>query len=311
MVWGSNITTWLGWYDDLYTIKGTVLTITSGIILLDPQFKPKGRNPLVSEHRSFSARPKNLSYRGEEYPRNSSKDCFCFCIFHDPQLLRIAVRYPFAILRDLLRIIASEWLTVNACVKRELSTIEIKLEKEQPSLDELEVWLKSLFIHRRRISKYQEHIRDTLRFCTSQGQPCWPKNTTTEEGSAIASDLEDDFKGVEELIGEKKERISKDITLLASLIALEEGRQSTKKNQGIARLTTIATIFLPFSTIATILGMQGNYSPNAERFWVFWAVAVPVTAVIVLLYWNLDPISTCIKKISTTGGNKLKRLTGD
>src|SRR5437773_935243 len=80
------------------------------------------------------------------------------------------------------------------------------------------------------------------------------------------------------------DRIAKDMELLVNLVAIGEQRQSMIKNRTVTTLTTVATVFLPFSTIATVLGMQGDYAPGEAKFWVVWAVSVPITVAIMLVY---------------------------
>jgi hypothetical protein len=43
--------------------------------------------------------------------------------------------------------------------------------------------------------------------------------------------------------------------------------------------------------ITTILGMQGNYAPGAESVWLFWAVAIPLTAGIFGMQFRVKVIS--------------------
>jgi Mg2+ and Co2+ transporter CorA len=65
--------------------------------------------------------------------------------------------------------------------------------------------------------------------------------------------------------------------LLTALVAIGEGEQGLDENHGIARLSFVATIFLPFTTVSTIMGMQGNNAPGSSEFWVFWVVSVLLT----------------------------------
>ncbi|KAF9876751.1 hypothetical protein CkaCkLH20_05597 [Colletotrichum karsti] len=44
----------------------------------------------------------------------------------------------------------------------------------------------------------------------------------------------------------------------------------------VGRLTSMATIFLPVSLVATIFSMGGEFAAGERMFWVFWVIAVPV-----------------------------------
>lgn len=53
---------------------------------------------------------------------------------------------------------ASNWIVINEYVNRELATIEYILEKEEPTFRDLEIYLKDLYIYRRRVTRYHELI---------------------------------------------------------------------------------------------------------------------------------------------------------
>jgi hypothetical protein len=62
-------------------------------------------------------------------------------------------------------------------------------------------------------------------------------------------------------------------------------RHNKDKQEGAIYVFTIVTvIFLPISTVASVLGMNTNDIRNMEKTqWVFWAAAVPLTAVIIVV----------------------------
>ena len=104
-------------------------------------------------------------------PRNSedidSSYCASFinCLRQDENLNKGGIPSPFVLLKDLYRIIASEWIVVNTCWEREWNTIEWRLEREEPRLKNLDRYLKSLFISRRRITLYETLVQDQLSAC--------------------------------------------------------------------------------------------------------------------------------------------------
>lgn len=201
--------------------------------------------------------------------------------------LQAAVEDVLFAIGDIYRVVASEWLTVNEYVSRELATIEFRLEREEPNIQDLELHLKDLFTLRRCCSRYHELITDARAQCKQRGRRSWPKSSSPI-ATENAKDLEEDFEHLQGLLQGTCNRIEKNIRLLTTLVAIGENKQGIEKNHGLTRLTLIATIFLPFSTLAAILGMQGPYSPVGNRFWVFWIVAVPITAsVVTLALWRL------------------------
>jgi len=161
-----------------------------------------------------------------------------------------------------------------------MATIEYILEKEESGFRDLEVYLKDLYVFRRRCTKYHELITHTKEQCSSRGQQHWP-HSVSEIAIENAKDSENDFIYLENKVQGTGQRIEKNINLLTALVSIGEGKQALDENHGIIRLTLLATVFLPFSTVAAILGMQGGYAPGAGSFRLFWAVAVPLTGFIV------------------------------
>lgn len=54
---------------------------------------------------------------------------------------------------------------------------------------------------------------------------------------------------------------------------------------GIARITYLGGLLLPFTAVATVLSMSEPFSPDGNRFWVFWAASIPLTVFTVLLIY--------------------------
>lgn len=190
---------------------------------------------------------------------------------------------PFLLLGDVYRLVASKWIIINEYINRELATTEYILEKEEPGFRDLEVYLKDLYIYRRRCTRYHELITEAKEQCSSRGQKSWATAPISEIGRETSSDVEGDFVFLQAKTERTAQRIEKNINLLTALVAIGEGKQGLDENHGISRLSLLAAIFLPFSTVATILSMQGNYAPGQGGFWVFWAVAIPLWAFIIVV----------------------------
>ncbi|KAI9675770.1 MAG: hypothetical protein M1817_001137 [Caeruleum heppii] len=201
-------------------------------------------------------------------------------------LQRAAPTDIFLLLTDLYLLLASEWLVVDEYVNRELATIEYRLEKEHPTFRELQAMLKALFILRRRCTRYSELIVEMQTQCQQRGQGSWPR-TRTDDLASFAADtatsLVADFAFLHSRACRTIARIEKNINLLTALVSIGEAEQALLKNDGVARLTLVAALYLPFSTVAAVLAIPGDIAPGQHRFWVFWATAVPLTALVVLV----------------------------
>lgn len=210
-------------------------------------------------------------------------------------LRRIASSDCFFVLGDLYQLAASNWMVINEYINRDITAIEYKLEREEPSFLDLELYLKELYIHRRRITRYLELISETKDQCVKRGPRGWPQDPTSELAVEQARDWEDDFVNLQAWFNATSQRMEKNIRLLTALVAIGEGKQSLTENHGIARLSLLAMIFLPFSSVATILGIQGSFAPGEGKFWLFWVVAIILTTFVVGIFLLYDRIMHHLK----------------
>lgn len=202
---------------------------------------------------------------------------------NNPSLLEIAKTDCFFVLGDVYRLVASSWIVINEYVNRELATIEYILEKEEPTFRNLEVYLKDLYIYRRRVTRYHELITQAKEQCTTRGQQSWSHDLTSKLALENATDVESDFIYLQDKALATSRRIEKDIDLLTALVSIGEGKQALDENHALTRLSLLAMVFLPFSTVATIFSIQGGFGPGEGMFWLFWVIAIALTGFILCL----------------------------
>lgn len=222
--------------------------------------------------------------------RDTYHSCLVHCLKLNPILQVSAIPGPLVILHDLYRMISSEWIAVNMYIERDLNTIEWRLEiDKQATLEAFESLLNKLFIMRRRITKYESLVNEQLQSCRSCCPISWRSSpassntssnliasTTSQMNCALSSDkviyaIENDFKQVQQLIHRNTNRIMQSVALITSLMSVREGKTSIAQNQRFGFLTVLATLFLPFNTVATIVAIQTDYGPTGDNFWIFWA----------------------------------------
>jgi Mg2+ and Co2+ transporter CorA len=187
-------------------------------------------------------------------------------------------------------------MVTHEYINRELATIEYILEKEEPGIQDLETYLKDLYGYRRRYTMYYNLLGEAKQQCQRRGQQNWRRSSTSDAAIAQAKDLEEDFTHLQSKMQLTGQRTEKNLNLLKSLVAISEGKHSVQENHRMAQITLVAAVFLPFSTVAAILGMQGTFAPGAEAFWVFWAVAIPLTLFIILTFVIYNSIERIIFK---------------
>jgi len=266
----------------------------------------------IIRYRIPNLRPKaNEAFDGDK-TRESFKEAFCSFLDHrcttDEIYRKTCATDPFLALYEGYRIIASEWLVVNEYVKGELANIERHLEKKDlkdSTFQELEKHLKELYRIRRRCNKDHELVVEAASQCEKRGQPLWPCSKGTSDGNSDAfkfaekhaRGLQDDFKYVLSNMSTTISRIEKDISLLMALVAISEGTQSLQENRGISFLTLVATIFLPCETVASVLAIQTQYAPGARYFWMLWAVALPLTILIITIFFLYPTVSSRLNQL--------------
>lgn len=64
------------------------------------------------------------------------------------------------------------------------------------------------------------------------------------------------------------------------VVALREAQASNLQAKSVRWLTVLGTFFVPLSVVAGVMSMGGEFLPGERKFWVYFAVIVPVLLVI-------------------------------
>lgn len=191
---------------------------------------------------------------------------------------------PVTIFKCLYRIIAAEWITVNAYLERDLNVIEWRLEREAPDIGTLNDFLKQLFMMRRRIRKYESLIEEHVHLILPSA---WLDPNTSVSYDTPEQDIASDTQQTLGLMHRNSERISQIVSLITSLMSVIESNRATSLNQRLTFLTILATVALPFNVFAAIFGMQTEYAPGESKSAVFWGSAGVTVAVVLVCYAGL------------------------
>lgn len=73
------------------------------------------------------------------------------------------------------------------------------------------------------------------------------------------------------------------VMVATSLIQLLDSRRSILEAINTKRLTFLALVFVPLAWVSSLFSMSDSYSPGHDLFWVYFATALPVLAVVLLL----------------------------
>jgi Mg2+ and Co2+ transporter CorA len=245
-----------------------------GIILLDPPFEPLdtlGSKVLASSYRSFQCRP---LFSDQDNGGLDKRGSYVDSVVEYLEHLNIRDHsdfHPLVVIKGVTYIVASEWITTNAYIERDLNTIEWMLESTKLDLEVFEKLLSKLFTHRRRIGKYASLVDNQAELFETGLPALWDNTTGSHLAKEALRDIRSNATQVRCVVKRNADRVGRSVDFLVSMMSVREGEQSVKQNHMLMFLTLVATFALPFNAVAAILGIQTKYGPENEGFWVFWA----------------------------------------
>jgi hypothetical protein len=106
-------------------------------------------------------------------------------------------------------------------------------------------------------------------------------DTSADTPPAIL-DARKDYKVLAHRLRPLRERANNLSTVANDIASLRAGFQGIEDSASGLSLSILATIIFPFTLVASLLSMPDEYAPGKSRFWIFFAVSIPLTCVIVL-----------------------------
>jgi len=198
-------------------------------------------------------------------------------------------------IQALLHIICAEWLTIADYIKTRLGQIEWEISFPEHFLDkhsEIDVALKKLHVWRRLVPLYREELTETLRRvfnfpCKSmsmigsgngfsQCQCAVQSSAPAKQGPINA--FRDDFTRALSYMEEYQQRIDRLTSVVTATISNKDSRRSLEDNRNVARLTWLATFFIPLSFVATIFSMQPDITMLGPTSIWYAEIALPLAA---------------------------------
>lgn len=83
------------------------------------------------------------------------------------------------------------------------------------------------------------------------------------------------------------------MSVITTHVSLMETEKSISDSKSLARLTVLGFFFVPASFVATFFSMGGKFSVGQPKFWIYFAVAIPVTFIAFIaafgtwrVWWN-------------------------
>lgn len=178
---------------------------------------------------------------------------------------------PHLLTKPLLFLLSSEWLLLIAYVKTRLSQIETGIQrpklyylKNDISRKRLHMWRKQVPLFREMVTETLEHALPAAARLTNSWQP--KAANSPMDRKAIVTDLSfDDVAGYEDIIPDFKrilaaindlqDRVDRLTDIVTAEISIEDTKRSLIETHNSARLTWLATIFVPLSLIRYVLNL--------------------------------------------------------
>lgn len=184
----------------------------------------------------------------------------------DPSIQSLAY-YP-------LRIVAAEWVKYIAvmqhCIKLyEYEGNHLDLEKFNMDLRELQGWRRRSMVSQHKVRVVIRHLR--------------MHNSVQPEHCADVGLILEDYEAIHRNIEEAGRRLENMLPVVTSLVQIIDARQSFAETANISRLTVLALVFVPLSYVSSLFSMNTTNMPGSPYFWVYFAVAIPVTLVVFLI----------------------------
>ena len=177
-----------------------------------------------------------------------------------------------------LMIVCAEWYTLVKYATTRLTQLEWEIENPdlQSKNGGLQITINKLHSWRRRFPIFRTLVLEVL-------------EKVIERDSFISSpenhvrDLQRDFKILLSNIEDLQLRADRIMAVVTAVMSIEESKKAFEQNRSLARLTWLAITFAPLSFITSLFSMNSDLSTLGATFRIFFAVALPLTAIVLFL----------------------------
>ncbi|KAL4748043.1 hypothetical protein BDW72DRAFT_161486 [Aspergillus terricola var. indicus] len=195
-----------------------------------------------------------------------------------------------------LKIIAAEWNNYMAAMSYHLKRHECAVEvfnRREMKLDKLDAELSSLQAWRRRSLASQQKLASVKHFLNLHALRSQDYHNLSGDD---AQGVQDDYNYLALTLDDLSRRLKNMLPVVTSLVQISDSRRSLSESRNVNKLTTLAIVFAPLSFTTGLFSMDTLNGPGGAHFWVFFAVAVPITIIVFLFArpprWVIRFIST-------------------
>lgn len=173
-----------------------------------------------------------------------------------------------------LRIVMAEWMLYSQLVSRYLKYYEYSLQAlhrrpHESDIVDLQRW-------RRRISQSQHKLHLLAEFI-DHWLPAEPGNKQPWEM------LLKDIGYIRSQLQAYSSSMERAVPVATAMVQLLDAKNSVRQAANVTLLTYIALVFVPLSWVTGLFSMSDGYSPGQEHFWLYFATALPLALVVLLV----------------------------
>lgn len=251
--------------------------ILLGILLVDPT--PTIGYPLWTGYTSFSEWESNSTSESIAPPRKSLHADVVHWTFQlgDDDVADIA-KDPRTFAIPALKLMLSDWHHVVQYMTTQIGQIEWEIELPGPRKQSRYVddnIMRKLHPWRRNMSLYRSMITDAMHRLYPDLLQAQPQVNANDRN---LQSLLPDFQLILDEIDLCQAHIAQLVSVATAFQSLDEGRRAMDQNTNVARLTYLATLFIPLSFVSGFLSMVPDVSQLRQTFWIFFVIAIPLTA---------------------------------
>lgn len=209
--------------------------------------------------------------------------CYYWTTVASSSQIKASIARPFNAATFQLKIIASIWMNTLEHMHAILSELETMLwEIERMIAPHLSDGEKERYMRRftgalneintlrRRVGWYVAEMENNLYMLGID---------PSSAGGPGGSDHEKNFLALYRKLVNYQSWAEKLMSVITSHVNLMETEKSISDSKSLSRLTVLGFFFVPISFVATFFSMGGDYGVGESRFWIFWAVSVPLMAI--------------------------------
>ena len=259
---------------------------TIGIVLLDPTVHEG--TPLWYGHTNWLPSP---SINAKESPETPPGTLFEHIIQATttypwfPSSIKTMSKEQDLFVNPTLFTLSAEWLVVCEYIKTRLGQLEYELEKPKffsSKRDMFEKSLPRLQIWRRAIPVFRDMVTETL----EHALPAASRLTSSGTARSPVDHIAPDFKRILYILNELQSRADSNVQLIMSKMSIEDTRRGLTESHSLARLTWLATIFIPLSWVTGLFSMTDDLATMKATFGWYFAAALPLTALCLAVAWT-------------------------